>query len=125
MRHDGPHSHPCAACRNPVECDGELEQNYDGWPEVICPAYHQTNGTIADLFCEKCACECGEPATQFFDEGEQYARYTGEPRHTPVCAACFTRKDNEEHPEPDGEAFRGGEAAAYEREQMEQARRLK
>lgn len=30
-----------------------------------------------------------------------------------------------EPPEPDGEAFRGGEAAAYEAEQMYRAQRLK
>lgn len=30
-----------------------------------------------------------------------------------------------EPPEPDGEAFRGGEAAAYEREQMAKWQRLK
>jgi len=32
---------------------------------------------------------------------------------------------NREPPEPDGEAFRGREAAAYEAEQMAEARKLK
>jgi hypothetical protein len=125
MRH-GPHHHPCTTCRAPVECAGDLERNYDGWPEVICRAYHQSNGTIADIFCDAHdQCECGEPATQTFDEGEEYALWTRQPRLTPVCAECFTRKDNAEPPEPDGEAFRGGEAAAYQAEQMHKARRLK
>jgi hypothetical protein len=43
------------------------------------------------------------------------------------CPACGdeTVKADIEPPEPDGEAFRGGEAAAYEREQMSAAQRLK
>lgn len=41
------------------------------------------------------------------------------------CPACRTWRDNREAPEPDGEAFRGGEAAAYEREQMAEWQRLK
>ena len=38
----------------------------------------------------------------------------------PVCEACWIKRDNREPPEPDGEAFRGGEAAAFRAE--EQAR---
>lgn len=71
------------------------------------------------------ACECGEPATRTFDEGPDFAFWTRQPRHTPVCAECFTERDNAEPPEPDGEAFRGGEAAAFAAEQQEQARKLK
>lgn len=39
------------------------------------------------------------------------------------CECTFCDKARER--EPDGESFRGGEAAAYEREQMEVARGLK
>lgn len=34
------------------------------------------------------------------------------------CPACREWRDNREPNEDDGEAFRGGEAAAYEREQQ-------
>lgn len=46
-----------------------------------------------------------------------------------VDAAGWSTWDDEDEPEtdrePDGECFRGGEAAAFEREQMDAARRLK
>jgi hypothetical protein len=35
------HEHPCDVCRLPFDCDGELERNYDGWPEVICVSFHE------------------------------------------------------------------------------------
>lgn len=35
-----------------------------------------------------------------------------------LCQPCIDREENREPPEPDGEAFRGTEAAEYEREQM-------
>ena len=70
-------------------------------------------------------CECGEPVTKTWDEGEDFAFWTGQPRHTPVCDECWTKRDNYEPPDPDGECFRGGEAAAYQAEQLEHARRLK
>ena len=69
--------------------------------------------------------DCGEPATRRWDEGADYAFWTRQPRYTPVCEACWTRRDNREPPEPDGEAFRGGESAAYLAEQQDRARRLK
>jgi hypothetical protein len=47
------------------------------------------------------------------------------PMTGPLCEGCKGKRDNYEPPEPDGEAFRGGEAAAYQAEQMERARRLK
>ena len=34
------HEHDCSTCGKPFECCGTLEQNYDGWPEVICRCYH-------------------------------------------------------------------------------------
>lgn len=37
-------------------------------------------------------------------------------RYVSLCGECWTARDNYEPPEPDGEAFRGGEAAAYEAE---------
>lgn len=47
------HSHPCADCLTPVDCDGELEQNHDGGD------YHPCD--LVDRFprqtplCESCA----------------------------------------------------------------------
>lgn len=71
------------------------------------------------------ACDCGARSVRFWDEGADYEFWTVEPRFTPVCQACWTRKDNAEPGDPDGEAFRGGEAAAYQREQQMAAKRLK
>lgn len=54
----GPHSHPCAHCKTPVECEAELVRNYDGWPEVVCEDYHLVGGaTNPDWLCEDCQ-EC-------------------------------------------------------------------
>jgi hypothetical protein len=69
-------------------------------------------------------------------DGDLERNYDGEPSvicsafHLPlgvtapgfICDDCRDSGDREP-PEPDGEAFRGGEAAAYEREQI--AARLK
>jgi hypothetical protein len=55
---------------------------------------------------------CGEPSTMTWHELH-------------VCDECYDWYDNYEPPEPDGECFRGHEAAGYQAEQMEQARRLK
>lgn len=70
-------------------------------------------------------CECGEDATRLWDEGGDYAFWTGQPRYTPVCDACYEVKENYEPPDPDGECFRGGEAAAFAAEQAAAYRRLK
>ena len=70
-------------------------------------------------------CDCGEPATTTWDEGSEYAFWTQRPRYTPVCAECWAKRDNYDSPDPDGEAFRGGEAAAYLAERCHQARRVK
>jgi hypothetical protein len=49
------HHHPCQDCGAKVECGGTWEENYDGFPEVICPEYHLTSGDInADFICEPC-----------------------------------------------------------------------
>jgi len=48
------HTHPCSHCKTPVECDGEPVQNYDGWPETICTAYHMDGGGIDTRYCEDC-----------------------------------------------------------------------
>lgn len=68
------------------------------------------------------ACDdCGELATTVGKEYTWHDRYY----LVPLCAVCLTRRENREPPEPDGEAFRGGEAAAYENEQMARWQRLK
>ena len=58
-------------------------------------------------FCQ-CHCDrCGAPLSFDLFIGKCYA----------LCGDCYGGR------EPDGEAFRGGEAAAYEREQMARIQR--
>lgn len=45
-----PHTHVCAKCAKPYECDGTLERNDDGFPEVICLTFHQDHQQV----CETC-----------------------------------------------------------------------
>ena len=50
-----PHHHPCQTCGAKTECGGTWEENYDGFPEVICQEFHRLDGTInADFICEAC-----------------------------------------------------------------------
>jgi len=49
-----PHTHPCAHCAAPVQCDGTLEPNHDGLPEVICTTYHRPGGGLATFRCQRC-----------------------------------------------------------------------
>lgn len=51
-----PHHHPCQQCGKKVECGGSWEENYDGFPEVICAEFHLSNGTLnPDFVCEECS----------------------------------------------------------------------
>ena len=50
-----PHHHPCRACGVKTECPGAWEENYDGFPAVICPEYHLDGGVInPDFLCDAC-----------------------------------------------------------------------
>lgn len=50
-----PHAHPCRNCKTPVECCGEIVQNWDGFPEFICREYHNEHtGGIEVVLCESC-----------------------------------------------------------------------
>jgi hypothetical protein len=65
--------------------------------------------------CPKCGGECDR------DEVDIGVGVQGGPWGCPDChwvEGGYHSNDDREPPEPDGEAFRGGEAAAYEREQM-------
>jgi hypothetical protein len=53
------HTHVCRTCRQRFPCDGDLERNHDGWPEVICVAYHERRQDT----CEKCAERDATPET--------------------------------------------------------------
>ena len=72
-------------------------------------------------------CEhCGEHEAVYL--AQQHPRYDGWAawmgyRYPALCQACWTEADNAEPGEPDGEAFRGGEAAAYEAEEMARVQR--
>jgi hypothetical protein len=72
--------------------------------------------------CLDCYEPIAETETAFYwetSEDEQF--WINAPKtEGPVCEACWVKRDNREGPEPDGEAFRGGEAAAFRAE--EQAR---
>lgn len=49
------HVHPCADCGTPVECDGELTRNHDGYPAATCSVRHRVGGTVEESVCEACA----------------------------------------------------------------------
>lgn len=51
---DRSHLHPCGQCGVLVPCAGELVENYDGWPEVMCRAYHQEGADRSTFRCEAC-----------------------------------------------------------------------
>ncbi len=49
------HHHPCADCGAKTECGGTWEENYDGFPEVICREFHLSSGdTNPDFICHRC-----------------------------------------------------------------------
>jgi hypothetical protein len=50
------HTHPCATpdCNARLECDGELLDNFDGHPEVVCDLFHRCDGTTAVIHCDTC-----------------------------------------------------------------------
>lgn len=45
------HHHKCHDCGAKTECPGEWEQNYDGWPEVVCREFDQAR---SDFVCDDC-----------------------------------------------------------------------
>lgn len=53
------HTHPCADCGTPTECDGTWERNHDGWPAAVCDIYHRRP---EDHCCESCRAARREPA---------------------------------------------------------------
>ncbi len=75
-------------------------------------------------FEQKCE-DCGDIASSLWANGSDEVFWTGCERYVPLCDACWTKRDNYDPPDPDGEAFRGGEATAYMQEQQAAARRLK
>lgn len=74
---------------------------------------------MATVSCE----DCGEPATRAWDEGYDFAFWTGQPRHTPVCAECWTVRDNREPREVTFDEALGFKCD--EQVRMDAARRLK
>ena len=48
------HHHPCFRCQAKTECPSTWEENYDGWPGVICREYHTPGGINTDFVCEDC-----------------------------------------------------------------------
>lgn len=55
MPHCKPHHHPCQDCGKKTECGGVYEENYDGFPEVICREFHLDGGIVnRDFICHEC-----------------------------------------------------------------------
>lgn len=75
--------------------------------------------------CLDCSEDIPETETAFYwetSEDEQF--WINAPKtEGPVCEACWTKRDNREPPDPDGEAFRGGEAAVFIAEQQARIQR--
>ncbi len=75
--------------------------------------------------CMDCEEDIPETETAFYWETSEDEQFWLRKPATegPVCEACWNKRDNREPPDPDGEAFRGGEAAAYQAEQMARIQR--
>jgi hypothetical protein len=70
--------------------------------------------------------DCEEaPATKQWDNREVHYWLPREKPMLDLCVECWNKRDNAEPPDPDGEAFRGGEAAAYQAGQCADWQRLK
>lgn len=82
---------------------GGSSMNYDDW-KANCPDAGSVDDAERPMGWSVCAI-CGEDC----DDESDYSAVT----RTSTHRACEDRE-----PPPDGEAFRGGEAAAYERDQM-------
>jgi len=64
------HHHPCADCGAKTECGGSWEENYDGFPEVICREWHLSGGfTNPDFVCESCDLKRAEAARREYAGG--------------------------------------------------------
>ena len=48
------HHHACQDCGIKTQCPGTWEENYDGFPEVVCPEFHISGGINTDFVCESC-----------------------------------------------------------------------
>jgi len=87
-----PHHHPCAKCKTKTECSGTWEENYDGFPEVICPEYHLPSVEIALCLCEACACvDCGEIATESMKDADSWSA-DGTEYFVSICDGCAERR---------------------------------
>lgn len=66
-----PHHHPCGRCGAKTECGGVWEQNYDGWPEVVCSEFHvhlNASEWPAMFLCE--LCEAAEQAESVVEQAQ-------------------------------------------------------
>lgn len=63
MRITDDHTHTCPTCRTEYDCGGELKQNFDGWPEVVCTRYHLRG----DRDCEACEARDGNTEDEDFE----------------------------------------------------------
>jgi hypothetical protein len=64
--------------------------------------------------CLDCGEDIPETETAFYWEtsAEEQFWMNAEKTQGPLCEDCWNKRDNREPPDPDGEDYRGGEAAA-------------
>jgi hypothetical protein len=101
----GKHTHPCRnkrlGCAQTVPCDGPMERNHDGFPEVVCAWLESWSEGPQ---CE--ACESGDDCED-----------CGMPAHLGHARGCDSpeaqAKRDEDGPADDGEAWSGGFAANH------------
>ena len=63
---DQTHTHRCEECGQPFPCTGEQFFNYDGWPEVVCQAFHVHYRNV----CETCEARLQAEDATDTDESE-------------------------------------------------------
>jgi hypothetical protein len=86
------HTHPCRDCQTPVECHGDLERNFDGWPEVVCRDFHIHGAEPLCDSCNKPEChDCGDPSDVTFVDYDDASGYRGDEG---LCLPCLEKRES-------------------------------
>lgn len=86
------HHHHCHGCGVKMPCDGDLEFNYDGAPEVVCGLYHLPGGNIADWRCEECRAKPPEPEIEDETEDEPETEITDDLKAVSEAFSRFLKR---------------------------------
>lgn len=99
---------------------------HDGCEYFVLDATHDPYAIAALIaYAEACEGECPLLARDVERMAIRHCEHEWTPDNGPEhCVFCGTEREYEP-PEPDGEEFRGGEAAAFLRDQQVEARKLK